>query len=302
MKKTYIINGGAGRVVAAIPALQDNLKHNSEAIILAQGWAEVFKNHPILQNRVYSYSDRGIFELYIKDSEIIYPEPYYSHLYYRQHRHMVDVFYDLINKSLRNSVVADIGTKEPWLYTSSLEDAQMKSFLSQFKNKSFVVFQPYGSGMKILNDRPYDPSFRSFDVDDALKIIKIMSEKHTVFYMGPDEYRHPGDTYSVDLSKVTNRDLRFYITLIKHAKYFIGCDSAGNHIANALQKPNAIVLGSTIPSNVVYPNSVTHVKDIVRHYIPIRISDETVAEYHSQAMSFSEEEIINIATSPDFFD
>lgn len=42
MKKAFYINGGAGRVLAAIPALEHHIKHiDPTVVIIVEGWLEI---------------------------------------------------------------------------------------------------------------------------------------------------------------------------------------------------------------------------------------------------------------------
>ena len=308
MNTTFLLNGGAGRIIAAIPALQMYAKHNKDDDfkVIIQGWSEIYQNHPLLHQRTFNYADRGIFDLIVKNSNIVYPEPYYNKNYYNQQNHMVDVFDQIINENYNcdnEGILKKIN--EPYLHVSKQEEFQIRGLISNIKQETkkdtMVVFQPYGSGIKMEEGRPFDPSYRSFDVDSALEIIKMLSEKYTVIYFGPDEFRHPGDQYSVDLSKITNKNIRFYMNLIKECDHFVGVDSVGNHIANAFMKKKTLVLGSTFAENVAYQeNSIVFASNTPPVYSPLRICESSYSdEINSRCMDHPIETLEQIARSVD---
>jgi isocitrate/isopropylmalate dehydrogenase len=47
-KKAYFINGGAGRVVASIPAFEKLYKTDQDFIIVCEGGMDFYKGHPQL--------------------------------------------------------------------------------------------------------------------------------------------------------------------------------------------------------------------------------------------------------------
>ncbi len=48
MDKAFFINGGIGRVLCSIPALEEYAKKNNNFIIVSEGWPECFAGHPSL--------------------------------------------------------------------------------------------------------------------------------------------------------------------------------------------------------------------------------------------------------------
>ena len=47
-KKAYFINGGAGRVVASIPAFEKLYETDKDFIIVCEGGMDFYKGHPVL--------------------------------------------------------------------------------------------------------------------------------------------------------------------------------------------------------------------------------------------------------------
>jgi len=250
MNTTFIINGGAGRVIAAIPALEKfhRLNPKNDFRVIVHGWQDLYWSHPILQPRTIGIHQKNIFEEYVKNYE-------------------------------RTSVQRIV-----------------EEFKQIHKKNKVVVFQPYGSTMTISNNRPYDISNRSLDVDDYLKIGKFLNDKDClIFFFGNRELKHPGDNFSADLTNF-NPELRMYMALISECDYFVGCDSVGQHMARAFDKPGSVFMGSTFEKNVSYPD---HFKFFRKQgqdpvYSPIRlggVESDFTDRLNDGIMNFSANEI-----------
>lgn len=272
MNKTFIINGGAGRVISAIPALEKfaRLNPDNDFRVVIHGWESLVWSHPLLQNRTYGIQNKGIFEQVFKDRYTVCPEPYFLHGYYNQHLSMAEAFDREINLTDDHSDL-----DKPNLYISTFEKNSAQKIIREHKAEKkkmySVVVQPYGSSMKIMHDRPFDTSHRSMDVDQYLSMVQDLSKHAVVYYFGPEELRHPGDEFSIPLSNF-NPDLRMFMSLIACSDYFIGCDSVGQHIARAFDKPGTVLMGSTFDKNVTYPEHFDIVRKPNRNpvYNPIR--------------------------------
>ena len=91
------------------------------------------------------------------------------------------------------------------------------------------------------------------------------------------------------------------VSVIEVADHFLGVDSIGQHICMFLDKKATVVIGSTYPVNISYPEDKNF--DIIdigldkRKYSPIRLTmDETIDRYNDQAMEMSSgkvKEVIN---------
>jgi ADP-heptose:LPS heptosyltransferase len=302
MNTTIIINGGAGRVIAAIPALEkfQRLNPSDDFRVLVYGWESLYWSHPELQARTFSIAQKGAFQQFIRNNRVICPEPYYVHGYYNQKLSLAEAFDAEINHTTDH---ADLTS--PRLFISTLEKNTIERIVrekKQKRNKSRVmVIQPYGSGMGIQNNRPFDSSQRSLDVDDYLKLVTELEKNNSdllIFYFGNREFKHPGDLVSEYLDDV-NTDLRFYLALIDQADLFVGCDSVGQHMARALNKPGIVMMGATDEVNVSYPDYF----DIFRNgktpeYSPIRLSGtdcEFADRQNDGVMKFSEQQLADLA-------
>lgn len=298
----FMISGGAGRVITAIPALEKyaRLNPNDDFKVIVHGWENLYWNHPLLQPRTYGIGQKGIFDLVIKDRELKAPEPYHRWSYYNQKKSLVEAFDEEINQTDDHSDLS-----KPNLYLHSNEIATAKKLIEeakQAKGKSkFVVFQPYGSGIQVVNGRPTDTTSRSLDVDDALELGRMLSEKAAVLYFGPNDYIHPKDNFMLN-GKGMNADLRFYMAMISQCDYFVGVDSVGQHMARSFYRSGTIIMGSTFEVNVSYPKHFKFYrnKSVQVAYNPIRIGGpdcEFADRLNDGAMKFTKEQLKEIASA-----
>jgi len=301
MNTTFILDGGAGRLITAIPALEKYAisNPNDDFRVLTAAWESVYWVHPILQSRTFNIHQKGVFDLHMKNRRVVHPEPYHCYEYYSGKKHLIQAFDEIINNTQHHEDL-----DKPNLYLTQQEVTAGRQLLNDARKKTgkqkTVVLQPYGSGIKLEDNRPHDDSYRSLDVDFALKLIYNLSKEHTVIYFGEKEFYHPGDSYSINFFD-RGSDLRMYMSVIASCDYFVGVDSVGQHIARAFNKPGTIILGSTLAENISYSD---HFK-IYRNnysptYVPIRLSNvdcEFANNLNSMTMYFEDQDIKNIVES-----
>lgn len=295
MNSTFLIDGGAGRLICAIPALEKYAIKNpdDDFRVLTAAWDEMYTNHPLLQNKIYKAEQKGTFDFHIKHRRMLVAEPYHVHGYYNQKLHLTEAFDKVINNTDDHSDL-----DKPNLYVSQREIESAKSIIESLKKQKkkdrVIVIQPYGSGMKIENNRPFDPTSRSLDVDFTLKLIHKLSKDNLVLFFGQKEFYHPGDNYSVNFFN-NNPDLRMYLTMISLCDYFVGVDSVGQHMARAMNTKGMVILGSTFEENISYPDHFTIYRNNVKPvYVPIRIcqTDCSYAENLNEAtMQFTDDDL-----------
>jgi hypothetical protein len=255
MHTTFIINGGAGRVITAIPALEKfaRLNPKNDFRVIVHGWQDLYWSHALLQPRTVGIHQKNVFTEYVKDRHLVCPEPYYQFDYYNQKISLAQAFDREINQTTQHDDLT-----KPHMYISTYERLSVQRIIQEFreihKKNRVVVIQPYGSTMNLQNNIPFDQSHRSLKPEHYLKIGQHLHDRDcVVFFFGPKEFRHPNDTFSADLTRFSP-DLRMFQALIAEADYFIGCDSVGQHMARAFDKPGSIFMGSTFEKNVSYPD------------------------------------------------
>ena len=101
----FFMNGGAGRVIASVPAFELYEKENpkDDFIIVCEGGTDFYKGHPTLSTRVFDHWHKGLFETYVKDRNCVSPEPYRVWEYYNQKCSLAQAFdIEINNKGLRD--------------------------------------------------------------------------------------------------------------------------------------------------------------------------------------------------------
>jgi hypothetical protein len=298
MGKAFFINGGVGRVLCAIPALEEYSKNHDDFVIVSEGWPECFAGHPTLQSKVYDVHHKNLFESHLRDKEIISPEPYRLNAYYNQKCNLIQAFDMLIN-GLDTVPV----TKKMTINLSKKEQIDGHNMVNEIrqtkKKKKTVVFQPFGSTARIEGNFVYDTSGRSFELNDIIKIIESLTKNYAVIIMSTIPIPVDKD---LGVAFPQNMPLRTWMGVINASDLFLGCDSAGQHIAYALNKPSVVVTGGTFPVNISYPNT----KDFTvidngadkRKYSPLRITmDDWVDRVNEELMILSKETLSKIVAT-----
>lgn len=278
MKKAFFINGGIGRVLCAIPPLEWYKQNiDQDVVIVAEAWSEIFLASSVLRNNVWPVGHKNLFEEKLKDKEIITLEPYRLNAYFNQRCNLIQAFDILIND------LKDIPeTKNFNLQINKVDQAYGYTLVSQVKaqlgKQKVVVFQPFGSGVQKDGNFIIDSSGRSFELRDVFKIVEELSKHYAVIMMSNIEI--PADKPMG--AAIPSANLLQWMGIINAADYFLGCDSVGQHYAHALNKPATVVIGSTYPENISYPNNknftiIDNGKDS-RVYSPIRITTDFVGD------------------------
>jgi hypothetical protein len=293
--KAFFINGGAGRMICSIPAFEkyEEESGDKDFIIVCEGGAEVFKGHPKLDHRVYEVWHKNLFQDKIKNMDLVTTEPYRVWEYYNQKCSIGQAFdIQINNKGLRD-------LPKPFLYLSKDELLNGRYVVSEVKKKTkkdkVVIFQPFGRGIEYIDETLIDKTGRSFELKDIKTIIKKLQEKDYAVIMMSE--------FKVDLSDAKLKDevavpenvpIRVWAAAIKYADHFLGCDSVGQHLAYSVDTETTVVVGSTYPINVSYPDTkgveVLDMGEIDREYSPIRITmDERIDRKNEKLMSMNDD-------------
>ena len=292
MKTVFMVDGGAGRAIAAIPALIKYNKSNPDFRVLVHGWDTLFWGIPELQDKVFNPDQKGAFEQFILDADkVVSPEPYRVPGYYKQEKSLAEAFDYLINETDDHS---DLGV--PVLKTNKQEELNAANFMQQVRQQQqkqkTVVIQPFGRSMEKPQENVLlDQSSRSINPDTYIKLVKKLSTKYNLVLFAEKNFWMQEDTYTMK----PEADLRMWSAFIDAADYFIGCDSVGQHMARALNKPGTVIVGSTFAVNTTYPDYFNIVeRDVQKKYSPIRISglESHLADRANEAtVEFTDEEI-----------
>jgi len=294
MKKVFFINGGAGRVIASIPALEESEKRGELAGIVCEGGMEFYMGHPTLQNKAWDVNHKGLFDTLVKDNLCISPEPYRDHAYYNQKSSLQQSFWwEILGERTEEN-------RRPTITLNKQEEMTAMDILSQVRNQhkkeKTIVLQPFGRSSQMASGVVYDGSSRSIEQSTFIELIADLSKDFNIVYMG----EHKLEVVNLPIFQPNDiMPLRVWAAVIESADYFIGCDSVGQHIAYSFNKPGTVVCGSTFPINTTYPEhfNIVEKKGFDRVYSPIRIAgfgSEEADRLNDMCMDFSKEELKEI--------
>jgi len=299
----FFINGGAGRVIASIPAFELYEKENpkDDFIIVCEGGTDFYKGHPTLHKRVFDHWHKGLFETYIKDRNCVSPEPYRVWEYYNQKCSLSQAFdIEINNKGIRD-------LDKPKLVLSKTEVVSAANVVEEIKQVTgfdkVLVVQPFGRTVENIGNFLVDATSRSFQLNNIIEIIDTLRKEYGVIIMSEHPVAIdmvPNPKYPVAQPEIP--DMRVWAGIIEVADHFLGCDSLGQHIVRALGKTATIVTGSTYPINISYPDDknfdIIDVGEGKRIYAPIRLTMEEEQDRHNdEVMELDKKQIDKILKS-----
>jgi ADP-heptose:LPS heptosyltransferase len=298
MKTIFYVDGGAGRVIAAIPALlkYGRLNPTADWNVVIPAWDALLWSIPELQDRTYGADTKGLWDNIVSKADVIYtPEPYRVPAYFRQEISLVEAFDQEINNTMDHS---DLGI--PRLVFNKAEEKWAANTVADVKQQQqkakTIVVQPFGRGATLDRADVVDNASRSLSPDAYISLVKKLSVNYNMVFFGEPQLQIVTDTFTVKLPNTT--DLRMWAAVIECADYFVGVDSVGQHMARAVGTPGTVIFGSTFPVNTSYPDYFQIIeKSGEKKYSPIRITglDSVLADrYNDRMMDFDENEIIDM--------
>ncbi len=299
--KVFFINGGAGRVVASIPALEKYAETHDDFIIVCEGGMNFYRGHPVLHKYAYDNWHKGLFEDKIKDRDCITPEPYRQWHYYNQKCSLAQAFDIEINglDEPRELPAPNITlAKGEGIQGMQLVDEA----ISTTGKEKVIVIQPFGRGIMDTGGYMFDPTSRSFNLSDISTIINNLKKDYCVIVMSEFPFQTE-EGESKDAYIVPNiEDIRIWASIIDRADHFLGCDSVGQHIAKAVGSTVTAVIGSTYPINISYPDDpkfdIIDLGEDRRTFSPIRLTMEDYQDIQNdECMSMTEKDISAVIKS-----
>jgi hypothetical protein len=298
MKTIFYIDGGAGRVIAAIPALLKfgRLNPTADWNVVIPAWDALYWSIPELQDRTYGADTKGLWDNIVSKADVIYtPEPYRVPAYFRQEISLVEAFDQEINNTMDHS---DLGA--PKMMFSQAEEKWAVNTIADIRQQQqkaiTIIVQPFGRGATLDRADVVDTASRSLSPDAYISLVKKLSAKYNMVFFGEPQFQIATDSYTVKLPNTT--DLRMWASLIEYADYFVGVDSVGQHMARATNTPGTVIFGSTFPINTSYPDYFQIIeKPGEKKYSPIRITglDSMLADrYNDRMMDYSESDIVEL--------
>lgn len=293
--KAFFLNGGIGRILCAIPALEKYAEESGDKdfLVICEGAVDILKGHPVLDAKTYDIFHKNLFHSKLQSREIVSLEPYRVWEYYNQKCNLSQAFDILINaKGVRS-------LPKPTIHLSKEETAQGQKLMEEIKAKikkdKAIVFQPFGRGIEHMDKTLLDKTGRSFEYKDVKNLIrKLQKENFAVILMSEFGMDLKDQKYTDDVAMPEGLNLRVWTALIKQADHFLGCDSVGQHLAYIVGTTSTVVLGPTYPVNTTYPDcdyfNIMDMGEIDREYDPIRITmDERIARKNEVLMAMNEE-------------
>lgn len=308
LSKAFFINGGAGRVVCSIPALEKYAANHrdDDFIIVSESWEELYKGSISLRDRVYSPLHKDLFKDHLKDKEVITPEPYRLNAYFNQKVNLVQAFDIIINEL--DHIPEGMDNKVPHLELSKTEQITGHNVVNEVKQVTgcdkVVVFQPFGQSVQVEGKFIFDISGRSFEIVNVVQIIqKLKENNYGIIVMSQIDIP---SWQEMGIAMPRNMNLMGWAGVINAADYFLGCDSVGQHLSVATQSKGTVVLGATYPENVSYKDVQYHtIIDLgngdygrKRNYSPIRLTmDECVDRNNEDCMILDEGQLDEVIDS-----
>lgn len=299
--KVFFINGGAGRVVASIPALEKYAETHDDFIIVCEGGMNFYRGHPVLHKYAYDNWHKGLFEDKIKDRDCVTPEPYRQWHYYNQKCSLSQAFDIEIN-----GLDEPRELPAPNITLAKGEGIQGMQLVDEAINttgkEKVIVIQPFGRGIMDTGGYMFDPTSRSFNLSDISTIINNLKKDYCVIVMSEFPFQTE-EGESKDAYIVPNiEDIRIWASIIDRADHFLGCDSVGQHIAKAVGSTVTAVIGSTYPINISYPNDpkfdIIDLGEDRRTFSPIRLTMEDYQDMQNdECMSMTEKDISAVIKS-----
>ena len=285
------MNGGAGRVVASIPAFEKLYEEDQDFIIVCEGGMDFYKGHPQLHELAYDNWHKNLFKDYIKDRDIVTPEPYRVWEYYNQKCSLAQAFDIAINnKGVRK-------LQDPTIHMNKHELVQGYKVVEEIKavtgKDKVVVFQPFGRTAENMGDFVIDGTSRSFHLNDVIRICKELRNDYAVIVMSEfPVVVEENPTVPIAVPQIS--DVRVWSSIIQIADHFLGCDSLGQHMAKALSTTCTSVIGSTYPINISYPDSpdfdIIDLGEGKRKFSPIRLTmEEEIERFNDEVMELNDD-------------
>lgn len=294
--KAFFVNGGYGRMLSSIPALELYAKESGDEdfIVVCEGGTDAYKGHPILDERAYDSWQKNLFKDKIKERDCVTTEPYRVWEYYNQKCSIAQAFdLEINNKGIREM-------PKPTLKLSKEEVVVGRQLITEVKEKlktdKVIVIQPFGRSMQVVDNTFVDSSGRSIEFKDLKALIrKLQDENFGVIIMAEMGFDFKEDKFKNEVAMPEGVSLRQWASVIKQADHFLGCDSVGQHIAYAMDTPATVVLGATYPINVSYLDTDgVEIVDLGMHdrvYDPIRIMPDEYTSRHNENIMFMNDEI-----------
>lgn len=257
MFKIIQIDGGLGRVICAVPAINACARaHEQGRVIVITGWPDVFWHNPFVC-RVYPFSNHYLWDDVIRHGDFFCPEPYYSRDYYTQKHHLIESFHFLLNGTAVKEPPAIYLTQDEIRWGAQL----VEKIKCDLRVSKLCAYQPYGAGA--VGCAISDSTNRSLGTNLAEL---IPSRSTSIGFINCSHL--PINCSNVWAQKFSIREL---FAVVYSCDFVAAVDSSVAHIAAAFNKPCVSMLGATFKKNVGYESHSVFQRDgFPKSYCPNR--------------------------------
>ncbi len=252
MQYTLSFQGGIGKHIIATSLVRwVSEKFPEDKIIVVSPYPEVFENNPRVWRNL-TMNQPYLFEDYVRDSDMRQGEPYTLKEYYKEKKHLAEVYPKAYGFGELN---------EKWaseIYLSSAEKENIKNFC---KEKPTITMQISGGPLGMKNDM----SERNMPYEMGQTIADILIKKG--FRIEQVRGEHERSLKGTEYRKTRFRD---YIALASGIKGHIGIDSSMVHACGAFQTPQLIFWAQTDVKNLgySYPGALNKWREGAMHSRP----------------------------------
>ncbi len=174
--------------------------------------------------------------------------------------------------------------------------------LNRIEKEKVVIFQPFGRGIEYIDETLVDKTGRSFELKDVKLIAKKLQEHgYGIILMSEFKVDFSDAKLKDEIAVPENINIRVWAAAIKFADHFLGCDSVGQHLSYTFGTPSTVVIGSTYPINVSYPDcdgfDVLDMGELDREYSPIRITQDERVDRKNERLMVMTDDIINLVVN-----
>jgi hypothetical protein len=278
--KIVNVNGGIGRIICATGAIA-KLAEDEDVSVLTST-PNLFQG--LGCERVYPLNHAYLYEDIMKDNELLEPEPYNRMDYYRDEKHLCQVFNKLIN-----------GVDEMVMPKISLTKNELIEAKNLIGDKKVILYQPWGSMGGFcttgkIEDVKDDDSHRSLGTQFAKKLYLELIKNYTVYVIKGDNQVGFGGCQTFQQA-----DIRKIIALIPYTKAVIGCDSFLHHAASCFDTKTIVLWAGSNEKNLGYEKQV-NLREHKCEFAPMRIShsNEYYLDKNKNSNEFSDSMITKV--------
>ena len=145
----------------------------------------VLCNESKAREKSFPIHHKGLFKDYLRDKEIVSPEPYRLNAYFNQKANLIQAFDMLINGE--NSAFEIPETKKLSLDINKKDQIVGHNMIQEvketLKKDKVIVFQPFGSTVEVQGNFIIDSSGRSFELTNVVEIIKELQKDYGIIIM-----------------------------------------------------------------------------------------------------------------------